>query len=346
MKFSTDRTVALGKISKETLLNNIDQCQVWSDLLQISLYINPSTNKSRTFCNPWRKDHNPKCYLFEYRGQIRMADFADYRFHRMGVIDAWMHVHRVSFPIAILRIAQVYLSGQQRTAPKLRVLPKQDEFEFEIYYKIRPWLEADKEYWSQYGIGRRQLEKEKIFPINYLAFNTQSNPDLLTNIKVEFIAYAIDINGRLKVYMPGRTPKTIHNVKGSDIGGRSRIDKNDPIFILNKSAKDHMVCVNEGYNSRFLMNEGVKPSKYYIEKLASQFEYIFVFMDNDEAGVRESHKVSEYCNHISQSEKFLPLTIPNFREDVKDISDYHKHYGNSKILNALVDETIKNPIPF
>ena len=338
--YNTGTGTALDKLSKDFLLQNVDQCQIWSDLLQRFIHINSFSGRSDTFCNPWRRDSHPGCFLYVHKGQLRLSDYADTRFHRMSFFDAWMHVYKVTFTQAMFQIARLYLGEIHTNQSKLRTLPIVEDFSFDIYYKLRAWKKADKEYWSQYDISRAQLESERIFPINYLAFNTKENPNLLSVFDVNFKAYAIKIADRLKVYMPGRKPKTIHNVRSTDIGGYSKIDTSDNIFFFNKAAKDHMVMVNQGYNSRYLMNEGCKPSVEYANKLAEQFEYVFIFLDNDEAGLRESVNVSQYCNHATGTEKFIPLNLPvHLKEQgIKDISDYQAYFGNSNIINTLVDE--------
>lgn len=343
--YGTSDTIPIESINKNMLLDNIDQCQVWSDLLQISLSINPYTNRSMSFCNPWRKDRKPDCYVYLYNGRMRLADHADRRYHRLSLIDAWMMRKGVSFPVAIIQIAQIYMSGVRKPLEaKIRIMPKQPDFNFEIFYKIRAWSKEDRKYWSQYDITREQLELERIFPINYLAFNTQSKPKELTVMDVNWLAYAISIGNRLKVYMPDHKPKTLHNVRGEQIGGNTEIDYDQDLFILNKSAKDHMVISNEGYNSRYLMNEGCKPSKRFINHLSENFEHIIVLMDNDDTGKRESVEVAEYCNKETESYKFIPLTLPdhlNEQFNVSDPSDYLRHFGTLDIIHKMIQDEVQ-----
>ena len=266
--------------SLDSKLRSIDQLHAWRQILNM-----PLLNIGEKFCNPFRLDRRPGCRLYVVNGIILLSDFGSHLFNNKSVIG----------------VSQ--LTNSSFLDLPAKELVSQDKPQFIINYVPKEYTCADKEYWEQYGINIKQLEFENIKSVSYFEFGTKE----LRSVFPADLTFCINVEDKHKIYRPYQKEfRFLANFTGTEIGGNSEL-RSEPIYT--KSAKDYMVLVNLGFDSRYIHSESVKnvPVGTYL-------------VDNDAPG-------KNYANYL-RSIGCRALTLPD--ELPKDISDCYKQYGHDE----------------
>lgn len=151
--------------------------------------------------------------------------------------------------------------------------------------------------------------------------------------------YSLPISNRFKWYRPKaiKTEKWGGTITKYDILGYHSLPNKSKVLIITSSLKDAMVIQSMGFPSIAPASESVLLDISYIKEFKKRFKYIFVLMDDDEAG-RESAKKYEEVYKLNN------LTIYGFNKYGKDISDVvfnkSKRKGE-KWLRKLIRKSMK-----
>jgi hypothetical protein len=309
-----------GIVASESynVYSQIDQLKVWQSLLGITVTLNTK------MVNTLRRDTRPGCWLYEHDNIIRLADFADSRFHRITCVTAVMIKYHCDYTRALEIIKQdfSYVSKQLKLSNKVT----KDDFKFHLSFNKGAWNNQHKDYWSQYGISKSQLESENCYAVSSYSFNTHSCPDFLQKVKVYDETTAIVVDSKIKIYKPNSPFKFLSNFNENTIGGTNRITDT---VVITKSAKDYMVLDNLGYSSRFIHSETSNPDLLsYV-----RYDKVYVLMDNDITGLNA-------CKRLSSNNHFIGISIPEGYP--KDISDFYKTYGHTETKHLIRQLIPKN----
>jgi hypothetical protein len=308
-----------GIVASESydVYSKIDQMKVWQSLLGITVKLNTK------MVNTLRHDTKPGCWLYEHENVILLADFADSRFHGATCITAVMIKYQCSYTRALEIIKQDFSYTNQ----KLSLSNKSTkDFNFQLSFTKGTWNQHHKDYWSEYGISKSQLELENCYPVSSYSFNTHSCPDFLQKVKVYDETTAIVVDKKIKIYKPNSPFKFLSNFNENTIGGTNKIIDS---VIITKSVKDYMVLDNLGYSSRFIHSETSNPD---LDRFM-RYNKVFVLMDNDTTGL-------DACKRLSSNNHFIGISIPQGYP--KDISDFYKTYGHTETRHLIRQLIPKN----
>lgn len=250
----------------------------------------PLLEIGQKFCNPLRVDRRPGCRLFLYDGLVLLQDFGYPMFHGKTVLG----------------IAKLTNTKLEYTESTQLITPKKD---FKIEYSPKDFTKTDEVYWEQYGISIEQLKFERVDSVYQFSFKD-------FEVYPADLAYAINVQDRVKIYRPFNEYRFLADFKGNEIGGMTVLES-EPIYT--KSVKDYMVLVNFGYSSRYIHSESVRnpPIGIYL-------------VDNDVPG----KNYADYLNSIGCKATTLPDGYP------KDISDCVKTIGYDE-SNRILRDTVQ-----
>ena len=100
------------------------------------------------------------------------------------------------------------------------------------------------------------------------------------------------------------------------------------ILVITKSLKDCMLLYELGIPAIAPCSENLFVSNKQYEKLKSKFKNIFLFYDNDQAGISNMNKIRK------QYPELIVTFIPRHLE-AKDISDFYFKYGKKRTIELI-----------
>ena len=217
--------------------------------------------------------------------------------------------------------------------------------ETDLQCKVREWKHYDIEYWESYGISLNWLKYADIYPISHKIVIKGNNKFIFVADKYAY-AYVErkDNKVTLKIYQPfNKKFKWSNKHDRSVISLWTKIPEYGDKLIICSSMKDAL-CVwsNTGIPCIAIQGEGYTISDTAISELKKRYKYIYILLDNDEAGILDARK-------LSQSTGFTNLVLPDY--GAKDCSDLFKLLNNVNefkqvILSLISGEEININIPF
>lgn len=279
-------------IDVEDLLYGLDNLDAWNFILGFYVSI------GEKFRNPFRNDSKPGAYLYQYNDKVLLADWGHIEFHGISFPQALKYIYPgCSFGEQLIKFSADYVTKRGIVLkPNPYYISYKNSSSFVITSTPRKWQRRDAAFWTRYDIHSNQLEFEDVCPIESYTHNSRMRPYDFVTITPQDPAYSIHINSREKVYRPfSMEKKWINSLHKEDVGGKIPCSGN--ILFIKKSYKDYQVVVNQGYNARYILNEGVMPVKF-LQKAVKEFSIIIPLMDNDKAGRAAAKKYETYINSI------------------------------------------------
>lgn len=345
MDFSDIHEVeTLGYIDKNKILEYVSE----EEIFELVLGYKPI--EYQYLCSPLREDKNPGCW-FERKsnGKLIFIDYADPFYNKQDCFDFVKRFFNLSnFYQTLLFIKETLIDGKdlkRRSVEKpLPLKEKKEKKPFEIYIKARNYIQSDRLFWfNKYGITRKQLEEDKVFPVSKYVLKNTRKGDFFVTVSTNCYAYKGFEKNKTKLYFPFRKGKGrfITNCDQNDIGCASSV-KNTRQLVITKSYKDCRVLRNLGVNCIWFQNEGMIPDKEMLVDFFNNhnFEDIVIFFDNDETGIIASEKVKGVLNNFVASRT---TTLPVFllSEGVKDASDLYCEKGKKALIEFLKENKIE-----
>lgn len=192
------------------------------------------------------------------------------------------------------------------------------------------WTDIDKQYWSQFGITLKTLEKFKVSSIKYYLCNgivkgiyKDTNP-----------MYAYKVYEHFKIYRPlaDKYTKWRNNLESYDIQGYEQLPEKGELLIITKSLKDVMCLYEMGYSAISPSSESTFIPDKALEVLKKRFKNIIIIYDRDKSGCKNLRK-------IATTYRLKPLLIHK-KFKAKDISDAVK-YNNFNTIKIWIDNEFK-----
>ena len=187
------------------------------------------------------------------------------------------------------------------------------------------WTDIDKQYWSQFGITLKTLEKFKVSSIKYYLCNgivkgiyKDTNP-----------MYAYKVYEHFKIYRPlaDKYTKWRNNLESYDIQGYEQLPEKGELLIITKSLKDVMCLYEMGYSAISPSSESTFISPEVLDLLKTRFKRILICFDRDPAGVKNMRKISLKTG--------LKGFLVHKKFNSKDISDAVKNNGFETVKQWL-----------
>lgn len=196
-----------------------------------------------------------------------------------------------------------------------------------ITYTKRGFNRKDADYWLSYGINSKQLIKDDVNAISYFAISK----DLY---KAEDLAYALNLNGHVKIYQPLSTVnKWKGNVTRNDYW---RFTRRSSKAIVTSSYKDGRVIFNNSNFDVFACQNERKVLPLSLELELKSYSEVLVLYDGDDAGVTNS---LELCSRKGYTHVVFPEDIEvvnSYDKHVKDYAELFRHNQN-QLLTFMND---------
>lgn len=292
--------------------------------------------KKGLFKNPLRKDNNPTASF--YRNNKRVLIFKDFRgdFHG-DVFAVVMEKFNCSFYTALQIIANdfgiINRNDFKKNKPKLEYTDSKFETSKSatIQVEIRPFQEYELIWWKRFGISESTLKKFKVYSCKNIFLN--GNLFHIECPKQLIFGYYGGIKDGVeqwRCYHPTKKKyKFISNWKSTQIQGANMLPKEGGnTLVITKSLKDCMLLYEFGITAIAPCSENLFVSQKQFEKLKNKFKNIFLFYDNDLAGITNMNKIrKEYPGLIVT---FIPRHL-----EAKDISDFYYKYGKKRTIELI-----------
>lgn len=339
----------------------VDQLKVWKDYLEFDIEL------KHTFCNPWRIDNSPKCYLDEFEGKILLHDWGYPEFHREDIISLVVRLERLTFLDAVKFLSDNYADYSKEF--NTNVYEKLTKFVFKISFKPRKWNLEDKEYWSRYGIQKHHLELDNVYAVDYFVHNTKSKPKQTFKQKPNDLCYGYVYKDKVKVYRPYAIlehEKWLNNIPNIILGYHA-IPYKWSYVIITKSYKDWRVLINLGFIALHVQSENHKFSEEEIDLLHSRYDKLYILFDNDPSGKVNAKKLAalanikypDYClfSFLSEvdsaalylkSPELLRTEVSNFVKEYKQFNyprvidkSWYYYLGSQRSINLFASNELK-----
>lgn len=284
--------------------------------------------------SPLRQDRKPSFALFSNDG--KEVGYIDYSTKEHGsIINLLMKLWNCTFNQAKERIANDLgnfnnnISISKSNKHNITIRTKSD---ITLQCKIREWRKYDIDYWNSYGISLQWLKYADVYPISHkiiIKDNTRSifGADKYAYAYVEFKENKTTI----KIYQPFNTNgfKWANNHDKSVISLWTKVPKEGDKICICSSLKDALcLWANTGIPALAIQGEGYNISNTAINELKRRFKKVYIMLDNDEPGIKDSLILAEKTG-------FTNIILPKF-ENGKDISDYYKVLSNKEIFKQTI----------
>jgi len=302
-------------LTKDLVLSNINQEFIFSK------YLNINVSLKNSYRNPLRKDNNPGCRFFIDKGVLKFIDYSIGKVY--DCISIVMEINRVGFQEALNLL---YFNEELKSPSfKANIDIKESSKTTLINVKRRNWTELDLEYWKDYFIDKKPLDKYAVYPAEYVWLNSE----IMYSHKPKDRAFIYHFGEYdYKIYFPYRNKKRIRFIHNNSkiLQGYKQLPKTGKIVIITKSLKDVMVLHKYKIPAVAPMSESTLITQDQYDDLSKRFDIIISLMDRDIAGVKMSKKLKKKYN--------IPALL--FEKDgPKDISDAVKLEGEEKIINRI-----------
>jgi hypothetical protein len=249
--------------------------------------------------------------------------FKDFSSGNYGsAIDLVQTIFNLDFKDAAQRILDDYIRSLKSGYIGQTVKPKQS---FQISeYSVRNWIQADADFWKEFGISRTLLEKYNVKPLSYYQMsNGDKVREFFPGRKITYGYFTKD-NIIYKIYRPNTDKKFMKLAEY--VQGLDQLQYDKHILVICSSLKDAMTLEAMKFKIEVIApnseNSSLKPD--LLNNLRSKYKKIITVFDNDDAGIVAMDK---YRTEYGINGCFYPYA--------KDISDGVKQNGLSSVRNVM-----------
>lgn len=325
-------------VTKELILSKIPEERIMEHYLGVKV-------QKGLFKSPLRNDKHSTCSFYRNKsGRLIMKDFSGA--FSGDCFNVVQEKFGVSYYMALQIIANdfgiIHRNSMKVNKPKLEytgsILEKSDQAHIQV--EIREWDQIDLDWWGRYGITKETLDKFKVYPCKTVWLN--GNIFYVFTSSERCYGYFGGIKDGIeywRIYFPYRRSwKFISNWKGTQIQGAHMLSKDGGSnLVITKSLKDVMCLYEYGITAIAPCSENLFVTDSQYQRLKNKYSNIFVFYDNDEAGIKGMIKAKKAHPDLKV------LFLPRHGGD-KDISDYRKVHGDKKtweLINKTKETYVK-----
>jgi len=313
-------------LHKDVILSMISEYDIFR------FYCNPFRDVNHRFCSELRKDTNPTCKIVFLRGKLIYKDFAT-----GDALDCFDYICK-KFNLTFIEALKVVdadfglgLTTGQSLKPAVAMTYGNVEYrppvETKLQKRQRPWIQADKDYWAQFGISIELLEAYNVEAIDHYWINDD-------RYKCKSLGYAYKFGPRMKIYQPleSREKKWISNTKKTDLQGYEQLPATGELVLLASSLKDVMTLRSLGYYAIAMQGESIVPDVELIHRLQQRFKLVAVLYDND--FTKTDNPGQTIANKVCATYHLLNIVLPSHYKS-KDISDFVRDHGKQAALRII-----------
>ena len=275
--------------------------------------------------SPFRADSKPSLAFYSPNGKdINYIDFGDTS-DRGSFMTFFMKLWKLDYNAVVEKIMKEVINKRnvmfKTSLSQLNGVKIHSKVSLKC--KIRKWEKYDIDYWKSYGISLDWLKWAEVYPISH-KFVIRDGKEMV--FKADKYAYTFvekkDGNITHKFYQPFNTDgyKWQNNHDKSVLGLWTKMPEKGKSVCVCSSVKDALcLMANMHIPCICLQGEGYPISNTAIKELKRRFQDVYICLDNDEPGKKDSIKLAEITG-------FINVIIPPF-DGGKDISDYFKLNG-------------------
>ena len=324
---------------KKSKGNNISRC-LYNDLQIIGFYLN-IYKYPNVICNPLRCDKKPSLGLQYYKDKVFLKDFSTNKTYRViNFIQNLLNLN--TYQDAVNRINEDLYNNFTEVQYNLHInknniySSKKGSSRYSIRITKRQWLEHDIDYWNSYGVNLDMLKYCNVIPLEYyyLYDGEPTQQNLLYTFKANKWAYAYRevLENRImyKIYQPySQKYKWTSSFNSNVISLINKIPKQGDILCICSSVKDSLcLWCNLNIPAICPQGEGYALPQELISNLKERYKQIYIFYDNDKAGIEDAEKASQQTG--------LPYIVLPEINHCKDISDLYKSLNNkTEFINTI-----------
>jgi hypothetical protein len=271
--------------------------------------------KIRSIFNP--KDEDPSMVIFysDAEGIYRFKDFSSGLYG--DAIDIIVAQYNLSDrQLAYRKVLELFKDNAD--VPN-KIATFQKEIKEILSYQTRPWLNADAEFWKQFGISGSFLKKYNIKPIKSYTIGVTKGD---TKEKLQFqttmcYGYFNNAGDLYKLYQPTRKSAKFLKIK-EYTQGEEQITYDKQCLIIASSLKDIGAFLSLKLANIDLVapdSENVTITPQQIDKYRQHYKYVFTMFDNDVAGMKAMQKYKEQFG--------IPYIYFNMEKDMAECVKQH-----------------------
>jgi DNA primase len=304
-------------LSIDSILEKITEYDIYR------YYIGQSFKLGRIMKSPFRQDKHPSFGIFKSTkyGTLLFKDLATGK--SGNCVQFVQELFNISYRESLVKILND-LSNNNLISSIEGISVKEEYQSTSVVISVsrKKFCKTDDTYWNQYFLERSDLRHFNVSPIETYWINEIVQP---WTYNVANPGYSYQIYNKYKIYKPlaNKKEKWISNCNSYDIQGFEQLEYQGDLLIITKSLKDVMVLYKMGYNAIAPHGENHLVPKYIIDNIKKRFNNIFIFYDNDEAGIKGSKNLSTKTN-------FKTIYVPKQENTCKDISDFVQINGIKK----------------
>lgn len=316
-----------SSISKEEIFNYFSETEVLSSVF-------PGIKSLPTLiCSPLRKDNHPSFSIYvNSSNHIRFKDFATGE--GGGLSDLLCRCWNCSFNDVLQKLSDKLIRGKD-IAVKRRFdgtcgikITKSEDTRIEV--RVREWRDYDIEYWTSYGCNIKLLKYAEVYPISHKIIY-KGNKKYTFGTPKYCYCYVERKEGKVtkKIYSPyAKQYKWITDNDKSVVGLWEKVPEYGECVCICSSLKD-AICLRSNSNipTIYIQGEAYNMSETAIKELKRRFKTIFICLDGDTAGRKDSKKLAEKTGF---REVICPLI-----DKAKDWSDIFHYYGKERMLSEF-----------
>ena len=305
---------------------------------------------SKGILNPLRKDNNPKCYFKESNGVIFFIDWA-YKPTHLNCINYVAisfnltnkeAIYKINKDLKfnnIVKIKRTFNSIKKSEFPENKVsfsgnssFTNKEKLPLYTVKDRNNFYDYELDYWEQYNITLDILKKYEVKPIDYVFKNSILN---YSASKYNPIFGYYKKNELFKIYNPEGVKSFKWRTLKAILEGYDKLKYKTNVVFITSSYKDTMCLDSLGFDSFNLASENsYKLLLPIINNLFEQFEYIYIYLNNDETGVTYSRLLT-----LEIDKRLKYINNPAMLKET-DPSDIIKNIGVD-YLNGIITEKLK-----
>ena len=206
----------------------------------------------------------------------------------------------------------------------------------QLHVKKRDFRNLDLEFWGKPGVNSAILEKYNVSSISSYNFDDKKP----INIKNESLAFAYELEGHYKLYIPeqksiGISKKILPAFKKGIFGFKQLPKESVENIIICEGEKDVIVAASRGFNAVTFGSCTKTVLQSEIELLQKRCKTLFICYDNDEPGIAGRDRI------IKQFPQIVPLQLPNNGIVGYDITDYFQEH-TADDFQTLINSALEN----
>lgn len=336
-------------LTAEEILLRVSQ----EDIFKMVLGKDITVDKDVRYLAPYRSDSNPDCYLEYYDSKLYFIDFADTVSKPKDCFMIVSKTYGISYLDSLEYINSYFKLGLGNSSdsikeiienvPKVEV-DKEIKRRRTITYLPREFNHKDATFWGQYQISKQNLIDDGVIPLElFRAYTRKNEPYTVRPFDIMYAYTGFD-NDRVKIYRPygDKHSKWTTNCIQDDIGSIEHLPWTGDKLIISKSYKDCRVLRNQGLNSVWFQNEGMIPNSTILKTLCNRFESIYVWFDNDQAGLASGKFITDHIASITGKKvKFIFLPPKLLRDyNIKDPSDLIAQLGLEELISFIKSKNL------